>query len=251
MDFYLKQHVIEELISQGALFVINHSGGKDSQAMTIYLRKIIPPGQLLIVHAHLPGVEWPGIVSHIVRTIGNTRFIKTWARKTFFEMVLRRKMFPSVQFRQCTSDLKRGPIEKVIRRFTKEHGFSVVVNCMGMRAEESTARAKKEVFKLNNRNSVNGRTWYDWLPIHRWKVDEVFKCIAGAEQKPHWAYGKGMSRLSCCFCIMASKTDLKTAAGLMPKLYKKYCDLEKEINHALLMPGKTGVKFLPEVIKGV
>lgn len=33
---------ITTLIGQGALFVSNHSGGKDSQAMLIELLKIVP-----------------------------------------------------------------------------------------------------------------------------------------------------------------------------------------------------------------
>jgi 3'-phosphoadenosine 5'-phosphosulfate sulfotransferase (PAPS reductase)/FAD synthetase len=36
-------------------------------------------------------------------------------KRTYLEMVEQRGMFPSPQYRQCTSDLKRGPIEKFIR----------------------------------------------------------------------------------------------------------------------------------------
>ena len=36
-------------------------------------------------------------------------------KRTYLEMVEQREMFPSAQFRQCTSDLKRGPIDKFIR----------------------------------------------------------------------------------------------------------------------------------------
>lgn len=34
--------MIQSLIKRGALFVANNSGGKDSQAMLIYLRSIVP-----------------------------------------------------------------------------------------------------------------------------------------------------------------------------------------------------------------
>ena len=53
--------------------------------------------------------------------------------KTYLEMVERRGRFPSAQYRQCTSDLKRGPIERFIRSLE----YKVVINCMGIRAEES------------------------------------------------------------------------------------------------------------------
>ena len=57
------------LIERGALVAVNHSGGKDSQAMTILLSRIVPREQLLVVHAPLGEVEWPGTVEHIERTI--------------------------------------------------------------------------------------------------------------------------------------------------------------------------------------
>ena len=57
------------LIDHGALVVVNSSGGKDSQAMTILLERIVPRDQLLVVHAPLGEVEWPGTIEHIERTI--------------------------------------------------------------------------------------------------------------------------------------------------------------------------------------
>ena len=57
------------LIRCGALVAINSSGGKDSQTMTILLSRIVPPDQLLAVHAPLGKVEWPGTIEHIQNTI--------------------------------------------------------------------------------------------------------------------------------------------------------------------------------------
>ena len=53
---------IADLIARGALFVVNHSGGKDSQATLLAIRAQVPARQILVIHAHLPGVEWPGTV---------------------------------------------------------------------------------------------------------------------------------------------------------------------------------------------
>ena len=52
----------EELIRAGALLAMSHSGGKDSQAMTILLSQIVPPDQIVAVHAPLDEVEWPGTI---------------------------------------------------------------------------------------------------------------------------------------------------------------------------------------------
>ena len=240
---------IQDLINQGALFVVNHSGGKDSQAMTAQLSKVIPANQLHVVHAHLPGVEWEGTLDHIVDNIGQLPLTVVQAGKTFLEMVKHRGMWPSPSYRQCTSDLKRGPIEKAIRHEVKKRGNLLIVNCMGMRAQESSSRSKLDTFKLNKRNSKAGREWYDWLPIHDMLEEEVFEVIRKAGQEAHWAYSKGMSRLSCCFCIMANEKDLKIAAEHNPELFEEIAQMERDIDQTLLMPSKSkGRRFLKDII---
>lgn len=242
---------IQDLVDRGALFVVNHSGGKDSQAMTIWLRHFVPADQLLVSHAHLRGMEWEGTLDHIKATIGNMPLRVVHARKSFFEMVKHRQMFPSPSHRQCTSDLKRAPLEKAVRHALIERGDGLVVNCMGIRAQESPRRAKAVPFKFNKRNSKAGREWYDWLPIFDMLVEEVFETIKHAGERPHWAYQAGMSRLSCCFCIMASLDDLKTSARLNPDLYASVVALEKEVGHTMIMPRKGQDPRGLELITGI
>jgi 3'-phosphoadenosine 5'-phosphosulfate sulfotransferase (PAPS reductase)/FAD synthetase len=234
----MEHEIIRTLIERGALFVINHSAGKDSQAMTILLKQAVPAEQLVIVHAHLPEVEWEGSIEHIEKWSFGIPVHVCQAVKTFFQMVDHRRRFPDKSRRQCTSDLKRGPIEKQIRQILKERKLKLVVNCMGLRAEESSGRAKLERLKFNPRNSVAGREWYDWLPIHEMSTKRVFAVIRWAKQEPFWTYSKGMTRKSCCFCIMANKNDLKIAKILKPVLYEKYVSKEKELGHTLQMSGK-------------
>lgn len=224
---------VARLIEQGALFVVNTSAGKDSQAMTILLERLVPRNQLLLIHADLGRVEWPGNVEHIQKYSDLPLIVCRNENKDFLSMVRARGMFPDPARRQCTSDLKRGPIEREIRRFLKSRPEfeGRIVNCMGMRAQESAARSKRPVLKFNERNSKAGREWWDWLPIHEFTVEEVFETIADAGQEPHWAYKAGMSRLSCSFCIMANKCDLRKAAELRPDLYREYVELEAEVGH--------------------
>lgn len=242
---------IQDLIQRGAKFIVNHSGGKDSQAMFAFIKENVPAAQIIVVHAELPGVEWEGVIPHIKATIGAAPFHVCRARRTLLEMIAERGMFPSPSQRQCTSDLKRGPIERTIRQLSKAEGFSLIVNCMGMRAEESSSRAKLVPLKLNEGNSKAGREWYDWLPIHDWLVGEVFAKIAEHGQQPHWAYQAGMSRLSCCFCIMSSKADLQTAARLNPMLYAKYVELERSTGQVMLMPSKKHGRQSLEQVTGI
>jgi DNA sulfur modification protein DndC len=242
---------VQAEIDAGAVFVVNHSGGKDSQAMTIALREAgIPAEQILTIHVELPEVDWDGIPEHIEATLPTewTRpVIYTRAGKTFFDMVERRyekdpnrPCFPSPAIRQCTSDLKRGPIQKVVRHFAKTmpQFNGRVVHCIGIRAEESASRSKQKSWRFDKGQSLAGRCIHEWLPIHDWTATDVFEAIAEAGQDLHWAYDAGMSRLSCCFCIMASQKDLQTAAKLRPDLLQRYVDLEERTGFTMSMAQK-------------
>ena len=231
---------VGELVARGALFVVNHSGGKDSQAMLIKLMAMIPRHQLLIIHADLPGVDWDGLQEHIAATCFGLPVLVVRAGKTFMDMVEHRGMFPSPSNRQCTSDLKRDPIAKAIRHHLKANPQfgGLVVSCMGMRAQESSGRAKLSVLTANKRNSVAGREWWDWLPIHDMTEAQVFGAIKAAGQVPLWVYAEGMSRASCRFCIMASDADHRVAARLAPQAYREIVAVERRLNFTLSMSRK-------------
>ena len=227
-----------EMIRRGALVALNHSGGKDSQAMTILLSRIVPREQAIVVHAPLGEVEWPGTIEHIEDTLPEDVpliLAPVSSGKSLLDSIEERGRFPSPSVRWCTSSLKRGPIERELRRFLKSHVRfgGRLVNAMGMRAEESAARAGKLPWRRNDRMSVAGREVFDWLPIFDLSTEDVFRIIGEAGQSPHWAYAAGMSRLSCVFCIMASRADLHTAAQLQPALYRRYLALERRIGHTL------------------
>lgn len=265
---------VHELIDRGALFLVNHSGGKDSQAMYLMLRQYVPAAQLVIVHADLGPVEWAGAFEHIKATTAGEPIHVCRSRRTLLQMIEERGMFPSPQQRQCTSDLKRGPIERTIRHILADNPQfgGMVVNCMGMRAEESPNRAKLTTFQRVGKKCVHrrmskagkllhaGREWFEWLPIHNWTEPQVFGEITAAGQSPHPVYALGMTRFSCCFCIMASEQDLRTAASLAtkhpellndPALYRKYVDLERSTGQVMLMPSTTRGRRTLEEVTGV
>ena len=244
-----------DMIRRGALFAVNSSGGKDSQCMTILLSEIVPHDQLVVVHAPLHGADWPGTLEHVRATLpaGVPLILAPVASgRSLPDAIEKRGRFPSPSVRWCTSDFKRGPIERELRRYLKAHPRfgGRIVNAMGMRARESAARARRDPWTRNARNSRAGRSWYDWLPVFDLDEDQVFRVIRDAGQAPHPAYAMGMSRLSCVFCIMASRGDLRTAARLQPRLYRAYAALERRIGHTLSpsgipLPELTGVP-LPE-----
>lgn len=250
---------IADLIARGALFVINHSGGKDSQAMTILLRQTIPSGQLVVAHAELPGSDWPGLRDHIEATVGGLPVYYCRARKTFLEMVEDRfqkisasgkeaSPWPSPKYRQCTSDLKRGPLEKLTRQIAKERGASLIVMCEGLRAEESAERARKPILARHAALSRAGREVWRWLPVHALTEREIFATITSAGQQPHWAYAKGMRRLSCVFCIFATEDDVRRAARLQPDILRNYVNMERRTGRSMLMPRDGRSAFLDDIV---
>lgn len=127
--------------------VINFSGGKDSSAMLAYLRENYSHVKTHVVMAdtgweHPDAVEWSrgivesfGLELHVVRAYWGSKFPELKGKpKTFLGMVEKRGKFPASEQRQCTSDLKRGPIGSWIVRNVKD---PLVVSAMGLRAEES------------------------------------------------------------------------------------------------------------------
>ena len=243
-----------ELIELGALVAISSSGGKDSQAMTILLSRVVPREQLLVVHAPLGEVEWPGTIKHIENTIPASVLLilaRTASGKSLLERIEERGRFPDSGRRYCTSDTKRTPIERELRRFLKAHPRfeGRLVNAIGLRRDESRDRAKRLPWRRNKRMSVAGREVYDWLPVFDLTTADVFRVIREAGQKPHWVYDY-VSRCSCSFCVFGSRSDLRQAAELRPGLYRKYAELEQRIGHTLSprripLPQLTGVPVEP------
>ena len=239
----------QDIIDAGGIVFVSHSGGKDSQAMYAelldYAKYGIRHDQIVVVHADLGEVEWDGVKDHIRANIAHELNVvhsvwKDGTSKDLLGMVARRFVtrpdapsWPSAAYRQCTSDLKRGPIQKFMRHEMKRRGVTLAMNCMGLRAEESSARAKRSVFSLNKAMSKAGREVYDWNPIHDWSTAEVFARIAEAGQDAFHAYADGNERLSCVFCIMGCTSDLLNGAKQRPKLAGKYVALERSTGYGL------------------
>lgn len=238
----------KEVKNKGGLFFISHSGGKDSQAMYNYLvhELKIPNDQIIVVHAHLGRIEWEGVEEHIKQNIIHELNVvqaitREGNKNDFLSMVRKRGLWPAPKYRQCTSDLKRGPIYKFIRKIMKERDNKLGVNCTGMRAQESSSRAKKQPWILNKNLSKAGREVFEFLPIHDWTTEQVFDNIYDNGQKPFWAYGKRgelNERLSCVFCIMGSVNDHRNGAKQRPELFAELVQMEKDMGHTMF-PDKT------------
>lgn len=246
----------EEIIRQYAkdkncIFFISLSGGKDGQAMSTIVRRLVPEEQIVAVHAHLgSAVEHEGILEHIKATTPKNiplHVVKNELRD-FIEMVLLRGMFPSAKYRTCTSDLKTNPIDKFIRAEMAARGATVGFNCIGLRSEESVPRSGRNPLFVNSRLTLKSgkRTVFDWLPAFHLTTQEVMETIYSDNQKPFHVYKTeqqadgtiktecdGNSRVSCKFCIMGNKQDLTNAANWYPDQYAQMVAVERVIGHTM------------------
>lgn len=223
--------------------VVNSSAGKDSQAMTDYVCRLAKEAgvldRVLMVHADLGRVEWSGtreLAEEHARHYGIPIEVVRRESGDLLKQVQERRMWPSNKTRYCTSDQKRDQVAKLHTRIAglKERTDDKpvqILNCMGIRAEESPNRAKKPVVSVDTRTSNGRKIVTNWLPIHSWKIDQVWATIKTSGVRWHYAYDLGMPRLSCAFCIFAPKNALMLAGKHNPELLDTYVKLEAEIGH--------------------
>lgn len=226
--------------------LINSSGGKDSQAMLDYIVEAadaagVSRDRLLVVHADLGRVEWAGTRELAAEQAAHygLRFEVVSRGQDLLDQIEARGMFPSSTARYCTSDHKRDQVAKLLTKLAAEgrdlqgiDGRPVrILNCLGLRAQESPARRKRQAFAADAR-ATNARRHVDaWLPIHDWTVEDVWARIKASGVRFHDAYRLGMTRLSCAFCIFASRADLLISAKANPALLEAYAAVEARIDH--------------------
>lgn len=269
--------VIREAFERGATLSISVSGGKDSQAMLALLLGLTVAHRE-IVHADLGRAEWPQTPGHVQQLSRDSGLPLVVVRRAKGDLVQRieerlnsvstvdptrpaKPFWPSAQQRYCTSDLKRDPIHK----HQRSHGRgNLIVSAIGMRAEESSARAKRAIVSVDRRITCKelrslepaealkrwngtGRLVLNWLPLHLWGVadvwpqigtsvadlarrQELYRAGQAAEALEGWpahpAYVFGNKRLSCALCVLAEISDLCNGRRHHPELYRHYVGLE-------------------------
>lgn len=221
---------VDRLIADGAAVAIGVSGGKDSQAAALatvaYLDDVGHSGPRILIHSDLGMVEWKDSLSAcralaerlglelvvVARKAGG--LMERWERRwelsrERYERLSTVTLVPcwsTPEMRFCTSEQKTHVIVAELKR---RFGKRPIINVTGIRADESAKRAKQPAASMHK----DGRIW-DWRPILRWSVGDVFAAIAASGLAPHPAYHQfGMSRVSCRFCIMSNGLDLRSAAA--------------------------------------
>lgn len=229
------------------VIVVNTSGGKDSMATLLMVAEMAREAcvleRVVAVHADLGRVEWPGVrelAQEQAEALGVRFEAISRAKGDLLAQVEARGRWPDSSNRYCTSDQKRDQVAKVLTWLAAERaefpgkveGRPVrVLNCMGFRAEESAARAKRKVMTRDERTSSGRKEVWTWLPIHDWTLARVWEAIKASGLRWHRAYDLGMPRLSCVFCIFAPKEALVISGHENRALLDEYVALEARIGH--------------------
>ena len=227
---------LADALGSGAAVAIGVSGGKDSCACAIavndYLNQIRHGGSRVLIHADLGLVEWKQSLPVCQRLASQLRLelivvrrqagdlISRWnqrwrnnvCRYANLECVKLILPWSTSSMRFCTSELKSAPIcRELVRRFPGQ----MIVSASGIRAQESARRSQRPIAapQPRLRNRKHRTCGMDWHPILHWSRSDVLGYLAERAFELHEAYTVfGSSRVSCAFCVLASRSDLAAAA---------------------------------------
>jgi 3'-phosphoadenosine 5'-phosphosulfate sulfotransferase (PAPS reductase)/FAD synthetase len=236
--------------------VVWSSGGKDSEAalaetVRLHAEQGVPLDRVVVAHNDLgDDVEWAGTRDLAARQAAHFALPFITVRRAdgllLIEHVERKGLWPDQKRRWCTSDHKRGPgltaLTALVRQITAGERWDRPVQLLqvyGFRAAESRGRAKKVAQPLVYSKQASStatermklREVWDWYPLATWSDEQVWATIHAHGLPYHWAYARGMRRLSCTFCVMAGEEDLVTAARLQPLKAARYLRAEQRIGH--------------------
>jgi 3'-phosphoadenosine 5'-phosphosulfate sulfotransferase (PAPS reductase)/FAD synthetase len=243
---------VDSLLAAHAPVAIGVSGGKDSCAAALatiaHLDAIGHGGPQILVHSDLGRVEWKDSLptcERLAARLGRElvvlrrragdmmdRWSVRWrnnvaryARLACVKLIL---PWSTASMRFCTSELKTAVIcGHLVKRFPGQ----TILSVSGIRRDESTKRKRAPVAKRQKKltRKKHATAGLDWNAIVTWQRADVLAYLENQRFPLHEAYTVfGSSRVSCAYCIMASRADLvaSTTCRDNREIYREMVDLE-------------------------
>jgi 3'-phosphoadenosine 5'-phosphosulfate sulfotransferase (PAPS reductase)/FAD synthetase len=218
----------------GHLVIASVSGGKDSAAMSLFLKENGIEHERVFNDTRWeddrPGKFYDYLRGPLTEVIGPVTEIR--APHGMVALILKKGMFPSRQRRFCTEELKVFPVQRYMERRMEETGLPIV-NVVGIRSAESEARAKLGQWDHWQWKSHAGtRVPVDcdvWRPILVWSEAEVIEMHKRHNLVPNPLYLEGASRVGCFPCIMARKSEIRRIADQAPERIDLIRRLEERV----------------------
>lgn len=242
--------------------IVSVSGGKDSTALLLLaLERETPNLEVVFAdtgHEHAQTYDYVRYLEEALKVpirwvradfrmrIANKRefVVKQWAKdgipqaqidralellvptgNPFLDLCLWKGRFPSTKARFCTMELKHDPIiKKVMAPALRDS--SLVLSWQGVRRQESIARAKLYDFDLD----ADLPGIWNYRPIVRWTVDEVFAFHRRHGIKHNPLYEQGMGRVGCMPCIHARKDELREIGSRFPEEIDRVANWERLVS---------------------
>lgn len=184
-------------------FHLAFSGGKDSQVM-FHLAKMA--GVKFHAHMQITTLDPPQLLRFV-----RTEYPEVQLHRpeiNFYQLIIKKKMLPLKHARYCCA-------------YLKEQAGAGSCTLIGIRAEESSRRAKRNEVEISghkfsgsldqfNRRSettiecVGGKDKLMISPIFLWTHQDIWTFIRDQGLKYCELYDQGYSRIGCIFCPMAS-----------------------------------------------
>lgn len=202
------------------------SGGKDSQAAYTWMRFDSGcPADKIRASFCDTGNEHEWTYEHIEYmrgVIGPIETIK--AELDFYQLAVKKNMFPIPTARFCTQELKMAPSQKHIKQWMID-GKNVLL-ITGVRRAESKARSELQDFGFD--------TYYAcdvYRPLIDWTKEQVFEYIKSKGQRANPLYDIGAMRVGCFPCIMSRKSEIRLIADKFPERIDTIREWEGIVRH--------------------
>lgn len=251
--------------------IVGFSGGADSQATLIWVRKQFGDEDTIALNTHA-GRNECGVtvkfledysrnvfpvttITPLIADLGDvgTRDGKTKERRgefqpddelTFDRLAYIKGRFPSRKAQFCTEYLKLAPQKRWIDENIIAHGIPFK-RYIGGRRDESTAR--------RNVSDCDFDTFFGCethRPLAAWTKLNVFSFIEEAGEDYNPLYKMGFSRVGCAPCVNAAKGDIREWAARFPEMIDKVRAWEQSVGRTFFAPMVPGLKinWIDEVV---
>lgn len=197
--------------------VASLSGGKDSTALALWLMEQGFDFEPVFMDTGWEAPQTYDYLDHLESHVLRHPITRLSGERQMVELVLWKGMFPSSACRFCTQNLKVLP-------FLEYVGEDEITNCVGIRAEESNARAKLEEHGVLDDGYPNIRVW---RPLLRWDTQSVIDAHGRHGLAPNPLYLSGAERVGCWPCVFENKADVRLVANTDPGRIDLIRELER------------------------